>query len=115
MHSTGGSATMQPQLPSGSLTTVPATSLQLPKVGTTQALPTAQLAAGWALAVAPALEAKLVATIEGGSAARPMTTMSGSDCGVAGSPAGGRKKLACKVMSSEISVQPFAAHSEAVV
>src|SRR4051812_25693140 len=55
------------------------------------------------------------ATIDGGSDVLPITTISGSDCGAAGKPPGGKKKLAFSRMSSEIRVQLLCAQPIAVV
>ena len=64
-------------------------------------------------AAAPCVVEKLPVMIDGGSEVRPMITISGSDCTLAGRPPGGRKKLAGRRTSSEIVLQRFAAQSRA--
>ncbi len=77
--------------------------------------PTLHVPAGPAASGAFSDDASIGTTIDGGSDARPMITIPGSEAGVAGSPPTGRKKLACSGMSSEISDQSFSAHSLALV
>src|SRR5438093_883351 len=63
----------------------------------------------------PCAVVTLRVTIDGGSEVRPITTISGSDCTLAGRRPGGRKKLDARRTSSEIVDQRVVAQSRAVV
>src|SRR5262245_15799780 len=112
MQPLGTGSTRHPHPKSGSETTVPSTSSQVPIIRARHAAPVGQLVPAALPSEAPSpVVVNSPVTIAGGKEVRPITKMSESDWTVAGRPPGGRKKEAGTATSSPpgISRHSFAA------